>query len=257
MDQIEQTPLGGKNLGDILKKNTIERPSIGLSKLLKQNLAASETEVLQDKGSLASEYDQLEADMEESQNLLKSEREENQRLSALVESINDKLDRLEKLEDFEKRAMQQISETIKENMIEVTPMTAPVERIIETSTHKDGLNLDIKKILSLVGLSLIVGAFMGNFLFPKTPEVIVKEIVKKIPAKVPPKVIETRFVTLKFANLRDQASPKGELIQTLSPNQSVKFIEQKGGWHKVEYHDLISDKKVTGWLWYELIKKLK
>lgn len=205
MDLIDEVPLGGKKLGDILTKNEIKKPSSGLSKLLGQPAAGYPNDQ-----TLHNEF-------------LRLEREKNENLTQAICNIQNKLEKI----------------------------TAPKE-------------VSEKKILNLSNIipcaTLLVGLLIGAGLFSQSEPIKTVEEVKKQevrPAPAPKIAKPPTYVTVKFANMRKEASPEGALLKTITPNQVLETLEQKGGWFKVKYSDLVEEKTYTGWIWYELMKKIE
>lgn len=217
MDLIDEVPLGGKKLGDILTKSEIKKPSSGLSKLLGQ--VATE---LNEEPSPGHPSDQILHN-----EFLRLEREKNENLTQTISQIHAKLDHI------------------------VIP-----ESKSEIKNEKKVLNLNT----IIPCATLILGLLLGASLFSSSDRDHKEEVIQQqapTVAQVPKIEKVPTFVTIKFANIRKEASPDGELLKTITPNQVLEKIEQKGGWFKVKYTDLVENRAYTGWIWYELMKKIE
>ncbi|EQC49281.1 hypothetical protein M899_1674 [Bacteriovorax sp. BSW11_IV] len=236
MDQIDEFPLGGRKLGDILTKNEIKKPSSGLSKLLGQ--AASDLNAISEKPQENAGYPD---DQTLHNEFLRLEREKNDKLTQTISDIQSKIE--------------QMSQAISANNVEK-------ELLPKQATEDKKPAYPIHNII--VALALLVGIILGATVLSTKEKTDVNEIalqetkeaVAAAPVEEVKKIETTKYVTTKFANMRDNSSPEGALLKTITPNQVLELVEQKGGWLKVRYKDLVEEKSYEGWIWYELLKKL-
>jgi len=244
-ETIDEKPLGGKSFSSIIKSNSFDKPSKGLESLLSNNIGRPLQETKTQIQQVTTEF--YPSDMMINNEFLRIEREKNEELTKTLEelkelpgqlsTIQSKLDELTHFEEMNKLD-QDINNEISKNLF-------------------DSLKEKRNYLYVVMGICTIFGLLLGNFL---TPSREVKPLPKAPVAELKPiqkiKLIQ-KYVTLKFVNLRDSNSPKSNVVQTIAPNQSLIEIEKKGGWLKVEYRDLIKDTTITGWAWYENLKKLK
>lgn len=236
MDQIDEFPLGGKKLGDILTKNEIKKPSSGLSKLLGQAAAGLNTNTKRPQEDAGFPQDQTLHN-----EFLRLEREKNDKLSQTINDIQSKIEQMSQAisaNSVEKEVLAQV-------VAEDKKPTYPIHNIV-------------------VALALLVGIILGATVLSSnnktdSNEIALqetKEALAAAPIEAVKKIETTNYVTIKFANMRDNSSPDGTLLKTITPNQVLELVEQKGGWLKVRYKDLVEEKSYEGWIWYELLKKL-
>ncbi len=86
----------------------------------------------------------------------------------------------------------------------------------------------------------------------QTQTQILKEIEKLKPAEVK----EVYYVVEREVKLKSNPRPKSPIIQTLSPNQRVKLVRDKGKWIYIEYFDYIEMLPKTGWILKKYTKRL-
>lgn len=66
-----------------------------------------------------------------------------------------------------------------------------------------------------------------------------------------------KVVTTKFVNLRSVPGvSKSEVVKTISPNQFLEILESKGNWFRVKHFDYLSNKESLGWAYGEFLKKV-
>ena len=244
MDQIDQTPLGGKNFGDILNNKSIPSPKSGLSRLLGNEDIQKSESVKEDSTTLE---------------FLRLEREKNQELNQAIKSFESIQSEVQGL----RSALSSVNDKIhsigqNDNQLSVEDFIR-LEKLIE---QKEGAQRKLKEkyIYALSVCSLLIGLLIGGLAFSKSEPAKVETKVVEVQTPVEEVVVEEPkifYASLKFVNMRTEADPKGQLIKTISPNQKLEFVEQKGGWLKVQHLDLITNKTIEGWVWYELVKKLK
>lgn len=108
---------------------------------------------------------------------------------------------------------------------------------------------DKRMLTALVTACLLIGVIVGNILAPESnyrePAVIVNKVEKTN--------IENQMVTKKFVNMRAKNSPRAKKVITLSPAQVVTVLERKGGWVKVSFHNKLTGKKYSGYVWDEYL----
>lgn len=108
---------------------------------------------------------------------------------------------------------------------------------------------DKRMLTALVTACLLIGVIVGNMLAPESnyrePAVIVNKVEKTN--------IKNQMVTKKFVNMRAKNSPRAKKVITLSPAQVVTVLERKGGWVKVSFHNKLTGKKYSGYVWDEYL----
>ena len=245
-ETIDEKPLGGKSLSSILKKNTLDKTSTGLTSLLSNKLGSPVSETKTQIQQVTTEF--YPSDTMMNNEFLRIEREKNQqltdslsKLSSLpdqMETIQKKLEELTQFEEMNKLD-QDINNEISKNLF-------------------DSLKEKRNYLYVVMGVCIVFGLTLGKM------SSSTKEVVKAAPISAPivKKEIKTitpltKLVTLKFVNIRESNSPKSSIVKTLSPNQVLTQLDKKGGWIQVEYKDLITDKTIKGWGWYENLKVLK
>ncbi|WP_319523279.1 SH3 domain-containing protein [uncultured Desulfosarcina sp.] len=80
-------------------------------------------------------------------------------------------------------------------------------------------------------------------------------IIEKLEEVLSAQDTNTYYVVLRPVNLRlKPTTKKSKVISVLYPNQTVKLIERKGKWIKVEYFDHISGVHEHGWCYKKYLK---
>ncbi|WP_372652699.1 SH3 domain-containing protein [Halobacteriovorax sp.] len=243
-ETIEEKPLGGKSLSSIIKSNTFDKPSKGLSSLLSNKLGSPISETKTQIQQVTTEF--YPSDMMINNEFLRIEREKNEKLTASLEKLTDlptqlqtiqsKLEELTQFEEMNKLD-QDINNELSKNIF-------------------DSLKEKRSYLYVVMGICIVFGLVLGKMSFTEeqpiavAPTPVIKKELKKI-------VKLSKFVTLKFVNMRASNSPKSEIIKTISPNQILTKLDKKGGWINVEYTDLINNSTAKGWAWYENLKELK
>lgn len=244
-ETIEEKPLGGKSLAGILKNNSFDEPAKGLASLLSKDEPTPLTQTKTQVQQITTEF--YPTDTTIHNEFLRIEREKNEKLT---ESINSLLNLPEQMEKLQKK-IDDISHFEEMNQLD--------QEITKEITRNDFANLKDKRsfLYVVMFMCIVFGLITGKVLFLSPEKEIVKiEPLPKAPIVKKIKVLD-QFVTLKFVNLRAKNSPKAKIVKTLSPNQVITKIDKKGGWIKVEYKDLVSEKNFTGWAWYENLKVIK
>ncbi|PIK15593.1 SH3 domain-containing protein [Halobacteriovorax sp. JY17] len=242
-ETIEEKPLGGKSLSSILKKNTLDKTSTGLTSLLSNNLGSPISETKTQIQQITTEF--YPTDMMINNEFLRIEREKNEqltksldKLSVLPEQldiIQKKLDELTQFEEMNKLD-QDINNEISKNLF-------------------DSLKEKRNYLYVVMGVCIVFGLTLG--IISSSPKEVVQVAQAPIIKKELKKINKlNQFVTLKFVNLREENSPKSKVVKTLSPNQVLTQLDKKGGWIQVEYKDLVNNKVTKGWGWYENLKAL-
>ncbi|GEM_PF-5817988 len=243
-ETIEEKPLGGKSLSSIIKSNSFDKPSKGLSSLLSNKIGAPISETKTQIQQVTTEF--YPSDMMINNEFLRIEREKNEKLTASLEKLTDLptqlqtiQSKLEELTHFEEmnKLDQDINNEISKNIF-------------------DSLKEKRSYLYVVMAICIVFGLVLGKMSFTEkqhvtvAPTPVIKKELKQI-------VKLTKYVTLKFVNMRTSNSPKAEIVKTISPNQTLTQLDKKGGWINVEYKDLINNNTVKGWAWYENLKELK
>ncbi|OUR97322.1 hypothetical protein A9Q84_13440 [Halobacteriovorax marinus] len=239
-ETIEETPLGGKSLAGILKDNSFDEPAKGLASLLSKEIGKPLNQTKQ----VTTDF--YPTDTTIHNEFLRIEREKNEHLT---ESINTLLTLPEQMEQLQKKI---------DDISHFEEMKQLDQEISSEISKNNFSSLKEKRsfLYVVMAMCIVFGLIVGKVFFME-PE---KEVIalKPLPKAIIVKKIKVldQFVTTKFVNLRTTNSPKSSIVKTLSPNQIITQIEKKGGWIKVEFRDLINEKTVTGWAWYENLKEL-
>lgn len=247
-ETIEETPLGGKSLSSILENNTFDKPAKGLASLLSNDAGKPITQTKTQVQQITTEF--YPTDTAIHNEFLRLEREKNEKLTKTLESFEglgnlpDQIENLQKklddLTNFEQmnKLDHDISEEISKNRFDLI---------------KDKRNYLYVVMAICLGFGMVLGPILSTN--HKEPEIVIapKKIIKEV---VQIKRL-SQFVTLKFVNIRELNSPKSSIVATLSPNQILTQIDKKGGWIKIEYKDLVKNKTIHGWSWFENLREIK
>lgn len=243
-ETIEDTPLGGKSFSSIIKNNSFDTPSKGLSSLLSNKVGTPVSETKTQIQQVTTEF--YPTDTVVHNEFLRIEREKNNKLTESLEKLQDlpvqlqtiqnKLDELTQFEEMNKLD-QDINNEISKNLF-------------------DSLKEKRNYLYVVMAICIVFGIVVGSMTSSK------KEEIQIAPAPIIEKKLKEitplpQYVSLKFVNIRTKNSPKSEIVKTISPNQLLTQLDKKGGWIQVEYKDLVKNQTINGWAWYENLKELK
>jgi len=112
-----------------------------------------------------------------------------------------------------------------------------------------------KKYYFITGAIIISGLLIAIALSSQ-PTKVEKVIVKTEKPIVNDILTPKRSVLLKFGNLRQTPSSRGNIITTIAPNSIVIIKEQKKDWTKIEFKNHIQNKIQSGWIYNEILKPI-
>lgn len=115
--------------------------------------------------------------------------------------------------------------------------------------HKRALfSVENNKVFAAAVLfTFLLGIGVGKITFNGEKEIAVTN-----------KSLKKQFrVTTKFVNLRAHNSPDAKKLLTISPAQELEVLKRKGGWAHVHYHNKLSGKKYSGYVWGEYLAGIK
>lgn len=65
------------------------------------------------------------------------------------------------------------------------------------------------------------------------------------------------FVVMTSLNMRTGPSDKHSVIEVLSPNQPVQYIQLKNGWMEIEFFDYVDNVRKKGWVHSSYLKSVE
>jgi len=247
IDEMESEFKNKINFNDMLDKNYKDTESTPVSDLIKSTTQSIVNEpVVNSEEDLSKRLDNLEDRLQ-------------------INSVNEKMERVEGLlqsviinqQNLQHTVKAEMQEFVNDKLVEYkseTPTISdePVE--IKSQNLKEEKKPNNKVIIaaSILSVSLMAAAFIVT---PSKPVLEVKTPVKKV-EKLVKTATKLQFVTTKFVNLRAKASTKAPVLMIVPPNSIVEKMEHKQGWNKIKFTDHVKSASMTGWVYGENLKEM-